>query len=391
MEKSHNTKTLSATLQKDAATLFQWLSDVDHLPQWHPGLCQSLDKSIGRLTVMTPRGAFPLTLLRDDRAMVLDLVLQLEPGLELLSAIRVFANGESSDVVLTLVRPQGLMESLFHEHYRWAESALRELRNIIPTLQDAPPAEPQTTPSLAPQNAEALEETTAASTPPSAPAALQIPASARKLFVGNLPFDWTEEHLKSHFAASGEVTAAAVARFRQRGRSRGFGFVEMATEEAAQSAITSLHGSEAGSRKIVVRIAHNQENRDAARASRTEPTEPSPASSEIDPDQIGNLREPPPTRRPPQRHTGARRPGRAGGNRRAPGHRPRRTDSDMGIVNNSGGYEIFKRRRGGGFEPPAAPSMESRHAPMNSIEASPYMDDTGDIENRGNRRPRRRR
>jgi hypothetical protein len=62
----------------------------------------------------------------------------------------------------------------------------------------------------------------------------------------------------------------------------------------------------------------------------------------------------------------------------------------MGIVNNRGGYEIFPRRSKGGFES-TPPSSERPATPSPSIEGSPYVDDTGDIENRGSRPPRRRR
>ena len=66
----------------------------------------------------------------------------------------------------------------------------------------------------------------------------------KKLYVGNLPFSVTDETLQTTFATCGNVESAKIITDRDSGRSKGFGFVEMSTDEEAQDAINSLHGKE---------------------------------------------------------------------------------------------------------------------------------------------------
>jgi RNA recognition motif-containing protein len=75
------------------------------------------------------------------------------------------------------------------------------------------------------------------------------------IYVGNLSFDTTEEDLRRSFAAFGEVTSVAIIRDKFTGKSRGFGFVEMASEETGQAAIQGLHETELQSRKLNVSVA----------------------------------------------------------------------------------------------------------------------------------------
>ena len=78
---------------------------------------------------------------------------------------------------------------------------------------------------------------------------------AQKLFVGGLPFSTSNEHLRALFAETGEVTSATVVTDRDTGRSRGFGFVEMATPEAADEAINRLNGRDYEGRRLQVEKA----------------------------------------------------------------------------------------------------------------------------------------
>jgi len=75
------------------------------------------------------------------------------------------------------------------------------------------------------------------------------------IFVGNLPFSATEGDLKSLFSEYGTVDSAAVITDRETGRSRGFGFVELAADARAQDAIRDLDGSELQGRNIKVNEA----------------------------------------------------------------------------------------------------------------------------------------
>jgi cold-inducible RNA-binding protein len=76
-----------------------------------------------------------------------------------------------------------------------------------------------------------------------------------KLFVGNLSWGVTDESLRAVFAEIGEVVEAKVIVDRMKNRSKGFGFVTMATEELAQTAIDQLNGKEVDGRAINVSVA----------------------------------------------------------------------------------------------------------------------------------------
>lgn len=78
---------------------------------------------------------------------------------------------------------------------------------------------------------------------------------AVKLFVGGLSFSTSNERLREVFAATGSVESAAVVTDRDTGRSRGFGFVEMATPEAADEAINRLNGRDYEGRRLQVEKA----------------------------------------------------------------------------------------------------------------------------------------
>ncbi len=76
-----------------------------------------------------------------------------------------------------------------------------------------------------------------------------------RLYVGNLSYDTTDESLNAAFAEAGEVVSATVVTDRETGRSRGFGFVEMATPEAGKAAIEALDGTELDGRDLRVEEA----------------------------------------------------------------------------------------------------------------------------------------
>jgi cold-inducible RNA-binding protein len=82
-----------------------------------------------------------------------------------------------------------------------------------------------------------------------------------KLFVGNLSFEVTENELRDLFAQSGTVTEVTLMLDRATGRSRGFAFVTMATDEAAQAAIGALNGHELKGRALTVNVARPREER----------------------------------------------------------------------------------------------------------------------------------
>ncbi|MEW6745165.1 MAG: RNA-binding protein [Planctomycetota bacterium] len=78
---------------------------------------------------------------------------------------------------------------------------------------------------------------------------------AKRLYVGNLSYDTTDEHLRSLFSPFGLVESAQVIIDRDSGRSKGFGFIEMAENQAADAAIKALNGKEHDGRALTVNEA----------------------------------------------------------------------------------------------------------------------------------------
>src|ERR687891_2699201 len=78
---------------------------------------------------------------------------------------------------------------------------------------------------------------------------------SRKLFVGNLPYETQEQDLESLFGQAGQVETVTVMRDRVTGRARGFAFVEMASDDDAQKAITQFNGHQLGGRALTVNEA----------------------------------------------------------------------------------------------------------------------------------------
>jgi len=84
---------------------------------------------------------------------------------------------------------------------------------------------------------------------------------AVKLYVGNLAFSTSEDAVRTLFAQAGTVVSVAIIKDRFTGESKGFGFVEMETQEAAQAAITQFNGYKLDNRDIKVSLARPREER----------------------------------------------------------------------------------------------------------------------------------
>ena len=80
-----------------------------------------------------------------------------------------------------------------------------------------------------------------------------------RLYVGGIPYRTTEDAMREAFAQAGEVTSVKIIIDRMTGRSRGFGFVEMSTDEETQKAITTLNGTELDGRTLTVNEAKPME------------------------------------------------------------------------------------------------------------------------------------
>jgi RNA recognition motif-containing protein len=81
----------------------------------------------------------------------------------------------------------------------------------------------------------------------------------KKLYVGNLSYDVTDSALQAMFEAHGAVRSAQVIMDRDTGRSKGFGFVEMDSDQEAQAAIAALNGQQSGGRSLTVNEARPKE------------------------------------------------------------------------------------------------------------------------------------
>ena len=85
---------------------------------------------------------------------------------------------------------------------------------------------------------------------------------AKKLYVGNLSYNTTEDSLRNHFAGFGTVASVKIIVDRETGNSKGFGFIEMSSDEEANAAITGTNGSEFDGRQIRVNEAMDKPRRD---------------------------------------------------------------------------------------------------------------------------------
>src|SRR5437773_10558510 len=87
----------------------------------------------------------------------------------------------------------------------------------------------------------------------------------KKLYVGNLGYGVTDADLEKMFAAHGTVESAQVIMDRDTGRSKGFGFVEMGSDQEAQAAVAALNGQDSGGRALTVNEAKPREDRGGGR------------------------------------------------------------------------------------------------------------------------------
>ncbi|NBS15671.1 MAG: RNA-binding protein [Gammaproteobacteria bacterium] len=84
---------------------------------------------------------------------------------------------------------------------------------------------------------------------------------AMKLYVGNLSYNVNNSELEQMFTPFGTVQSASIITDRETGRSKGFGFVEMGSDQEAQAAINDLHGKDVGGRSLTVNEARPREER----------------------------------------------------------------------------------------------------------------------------------
>ncbi len=91
---------------------------------------------------------------------------------------------------------------------------------------------------------------------------------SNKVFVGSVSFKTTNDGLAAHFGSVGSVTSANIIMDKMTGKSKGFGFVEFASDAEAQAAVEKLNGSELDGRQIFVDIARPSEKKEGVGGSR---------------------------------------------------------------------------------------------------------------------------
>ncbi|MFA5975404.1 MAG: RNA-binding protein [Elusimicrobiota bacterium] len=145
---------------------------------------------------------------------------------------------------------------------------------------------------------------------------------SKKLFVGRLPYDFTDEKLRELFTGVGTVLSAVMVQDPKQGRSRGFGFVAMSTEEASLAAIAKLNGTHLGEKDIWVTEAREKPRQPQAAAPRHPPredrrpfssTDRRPFSAGREGHFMGPRSRGPGADRPPRRFGGGGPPSRPGG------------------------------------------------------------------------------
>lgn len=371
-------KTINTTIHCSPQRAIAFLSDPQNLPRWHRAFCRSVRREGEGWMVQTHRKTVPLQILRDDRSGVVDFLFKFDADFEWLVPSRVLANGNGSELVLTLIQPDGTSDADYHRHLQWAFDALRDAKKLLEQEQPAPTSAEVPTESVETTDDSEKPERRSEETPiPTGP------VSAFRLFVRGFPMEWTENQLREHFTASGTVSKAEVARFRRTGKSRGFGFIEMATEEETHKAIQTINGSMIGTRTVTVRLS--RESLRAANGGASDESQENPGNEAVAPTEVPKRHDRP---RRSARHEG-RRDGRPNANERGPQRRRLPGGTDRNAVIETGGYEFFPRGQKSESPEPGNVVQESRRQPPYA-DASPYFEDTGDIENRGNRAPARR-
>lgn len=377
-------KTISTTIQCSAVKAIAFLADPNNLPRWYRSFCRSIRKEEETWIVQTHRKAIPVRFLRDDRSGVIDFLFQFDTDFEWLVPSRVLPNGNESEFLLTLIQPEGTSEADFHRHIQWANDAVRELKKLLETAPVATrPTLVVVDPDSGTEAAPSLEAPvkTEESAPENDAPEIPLIITSKRLFIRNLPFDWTDDQLREHFTVTGQVDKAEVARFRRNGRSRGFGFVEMSNEDETRAAIEKLHGSMAGNRKITVRLSREGRANNGEAAVTSEEAPSTEGTSVVEVPAPVRRERPQSRNRRPERAQRSPESSDSSSKRRLPG------GSDRNAVIETGGYEFFPR----GQKPedmPSSPS-EPRRDSNSFVEPSPYFDDVGDFENRGSRPQRR--
>lgn len=124
-------RTLSVSIGRRPGEVYAFVRDVRHLPRWAKGLCKAVRQVEGRWMVETPEGEVEFAFVKENELGVLDHAVNLSPGVQVYVPMRVVANGEGSEVTLTVFRMEGMTDEAFARDVRMVEKDLAGLKAVM--------------------------------------------------------------------------------------------------------------------------------------------------------------------------------------------------------------------------------------------------------------------
>jgi hypothetical protein len=129
----YEARTLSVSIDRDWREVYEYASQPQNLRHWASGLGSDLVPSGAEWTARGPEGPIRICFSAPNDLGVLDHVVTVAPGVEILVPIRVMANGDGSEVVLTLFRQPGMSDEKFAADADWVKRDLEKLKALIET------------------------------------------------------------------------------------------------------------------------------------------------------------------------------------------------------------------------------------------------------------------
>jgi hypothetical protein len=126
-----NSRTLSVSIDRAPADVYAFVADPINLTQWAGGLARSVRRDGDRWIVQMPQGEVGFRFVRDNDLGVLDHVVTIAPGVEILNPMRVVPNGSGSEVLFTLFQLPGMLDQEFAEDAALVQHDLETLKRVL--------------------------------------------------------------------------------------------------------------------------------------------------------------------------------------------------------------------------------------------------------------------
>jgi hypothetical protein len=124
-------RTVTISIGRGPEVVYAFVRDVPNLPRWAKGLCKGVRQVAGRWVLETAEGEVDFRFVMENPLGVLDHVVTVRPGVEVYVPMRVVANGEGSEVMLTVFRGEGMTEEQFARDVGMVEKDLRTLKELL--------------------------------------------------------------------------------------------------------------------------------------------------------------------------------------------------------------------------------------------------------------------